>query len=288
MARKITDKPNAIGVSGTYPYGDVKDNSGSGDGMPVNRLVYSDFHQFFARMADLAGIVLNSLPDNAVNGWQFVTALQTLIANAVAGEASIRSAADTNLTNTKVAKAGDSMTGALAMGTNKITGLGTPTNAADATTKTYVDTADATEISIRSAADTALDNAKVNRSGDVVSGTLEIDGGIRTKNSGVFFKMAVIDLGDWNMDSTPNIAVVLPVNVEKVHSYGVAIYGDGNVGKYSMGLIAVATNSELYLLTEGYGSNSVAIERRNAGIFDNTNFDQTSFNRGKLFIIHEV
>lgn len=39
----------------------------------------------------------------------------------------------------KVDKAGDSMTGALAMGGNKITGLGTPTLADDAATKTYVD-----------------------------------------------------------------------------------------------------------------------------------------------------
>jgi hypothetical protein len=35
---------------------------------------------------------------------------------------------------------GDTMSGALAMGTNKITGLGTPTNSADAATKNYVDT----------------------------------------------------------------------------------------------------------------------------------------------------
>lgn len=40
---------------------------------------------------------------------------------------------------TKVSKAGDSMTGELAMGGNKITGLGTPTTGTDATTKTYVD-----------------------------------------------------------------------------------------------------------------------------------------------------
>jgi hypothetical protein len=42
---------------------------------------------------------------------------------------------------TKVSKAGDTMTGALAMGTNKITGLGAPEDNADATTKLYVDTA---------------------------------------------------------------------------------------------------------------------------------------------------
>jgi len=47
------------------------------------------------------------------------------------------------LDNGKVAKAGDTMTGNLAMGTNKVTGLGTPTDSADAATKGYVDTADA-------------------------------------------------------------------------------------------------------------------------------------------------
>jgi hypothetical protein len=46
----------------------------------------------------------------------------------------------TNSIATKVSKAGDSMTGALAMGGNKITGLGTPTAGTDASTKDYVDT----------------------------------------------------------------------------------------------------------------------------------------------------
>ena len=58
---------------------------------------------------------------------------------------------------TKVNKSGDTMSGALAMGTNKVTGLGNPTNAQDATTKTYVDTADA---------------LKVNKAGDTMTGNL--------------------------------------------------------------------------------------------------------------------
>jgi len=49
---------------------------------------------------------------------------------------------------TKVSKAGDTMSGALAMGTNKITGLGTPTTGTDATTKTYVDDAVAAKLSL--------------------------------------------------------------------------------------------------------------------------------------------
>lgn len=45
----------------------------------------------------------------------------------------------TNSIATKVSKAGDTMSGDLAMGSNKITGLGTPTSGNDATNKTYVD-----------------------------------------------------------------------------------------------------------------------------------------------------
>ena len=46
----------------------------------------------------------------------------------------------TNQIATKLALAGGTMTGAIAMGTNKITGLGTPTVGTDAANKTYADT----------------------------------------------------------------------------------------------------------------------------------------------------
>jgi len=49
--------------------------------------------------------------------------------------------ADTaNFSDTVVLKAGSTMTGNLAMGTNKVTGLGTPTSNTDAATKAYADT----------------------------------------------------------------------------------------------------------------------------------------------------
>jgi hypothetical protein len=49
--------------------------------------------------------------------------------------------ADTaNFSDTVVLKAGSTMSGNLAMGTNKVTGLGTPTTSTDAATKGYVDT----------------------------------------------------------------------------------------------------------------------------------------------------
>lgn len=49
---------------------------------------------------------------------------------------------------TKLPLAGGTMSGAIAMGTNKITGLGDPTLSQDAATKTYVDTADALKLNL--------------------------------------------------------------------------------------------------------------------------------------------
>ena len=54
----------------------------------------------------------------------------------------------TNSIATKLPLAGGTMSGAIAMGTNKITGLGDPTLAQDAATKTYVDTADALKLNL--------------------------------------------------------------------------------------------------------------------------------------------
>ena len=55
---------------------------------------------------------------------------------------------DSTLDSTKLPLAGGTMSGAIAMGTSKITGLGDPTAAQDAATKTYVDTADALKLNL--------------------------------------------------------------------------------------------------------------------------------------------
>lgn len=61
-----------------YPNGRIKDNTGAGDGTPVNEEVYGDFHEMKDKLMRLYGLAFNGLPDNETNGYQFIEALRAL------------------------------------------------------------------------------------------------------------------------------------------------------------------------------------------------------------------
>jgi len=61
-----------------YPNGRIKNNTGGGDGTPVNEIVYGDIHEAKDKLMRLYGIQHNDLPDNEVNGYQFIDALVAL------------------------------------------------------------------------------------------------------------------------------------------------------------------------------------------------------------------
>lgn len=79
MAIALASKPNVTPPGGDYPYGNIKDDSGIGDGTPLNTLVHADFHQFFARLLAIGGVTANGLPENNANTFQYVLALQNII-----------------------------------------------------------------------------------------------------------------------------------------------------------------------------------------------------------------
>lgn len=73
---KLTqNKTNVLAPSGTYPYGNIKDDSGSNDGTPVNVELMQDYVQFFEKMFNMSGLTANGNPDNESNGYQLVQAL---------------------------------------------------------------------------------------------------------------------------------------------------------------------------------------------------------------------
>lgn len=78
MAIELSAKTNVQAPDSDYPYGQIKDDTGSGDGTPVDAAVYGDFHQFFARMFALSGLNYNGLPDNDYSGFQYIEAANKL------------------------------------------------------------------------------------------------------------------------------------------------------------------------------------------------------------------
>jgi hypothetical protein len=84
MAVPITDKPNTEAPSTPYPYGNIRDNDGTNNGTPVNKLVYADFHQFFARLMAVTSTAYNGLVENVTNGFQYISALDAFVRNTFA------------------------------------------------------------------------------------------------------------------------------------------------------------------------------------------------------------
>jgi len=77
--RSLINNPNVDNSDAfNYPSGRIKDNTGSGDGTPVNERVKGDLHQAVEKLMRLYSIAPNDLPDNETNGFQIVDALRAL------------------------------------------------------------------------------------------------------------------------------------------------------------------------------------------------------------------
>ncbi len=83
MAIELIDKTNAIAATAEYPYGQFKDNTGSNNGVPLNKAVLEDYLQFFHKMMAESGVVYNDVPDNEYDGWQFFEAFEKLVGRGV-------------------------------------------------------------------------------------------------------------------------------------------------------------------------------------------------------------
>jgi len=79
MARKLENQTNIEAPSAEFPSGRIKDDTGAGDGTPVEEKLYGDIHQFFAKLIRETGIVLNDLPDNVTNEFQLFQALDKFV-----------------------------------------------------------------------------------------------------------------------------------------------------------------------------------------------------------------
>ena len=71
----LKNKPNVIAPTSTYPHGKLKDDTGIGDGTPVNQQTNNDIHSFFQQLMVDAGLTPNNILDNEYDGFQLNLAL---------------------------------------------------------------------------------------------------------------------------------------------------------------------------------------------------------------------
>lgn len=97
--------------------------------------------------------------------------------------------------------------------------------------------------------------------------------------------VAIIDIGDWNMDTTTNVNVVTGITVTDVRSMNVTIRSDTGNEVLSLNTGSAVTGTpQGWLFQNSLGT--LTLYRLPGGLFDSTDFDSTSYNRGWVTIIY--
>ena len=163
----------------------------------------------------------------------------------------------TNEIATKVAKAGDTMSGNLAMGGNKVTGLGAPTLSGDAATKTYVDTADALKLNLTGGT----------MSGVIAMGTNKITGvGDPTSNQDAATKKYVDDQDALNLlKSGGTMSGAIAMGTNKITGLGTPTdNADATTKLYVDGILGSATAAATSAAAAATSASNAATSASNA------------------------
>jgi hypothetical protein len=117
---------------------------------------------------------------------------------------------------------------------------------------------------------------------------------ITTNN--VALKHAIVDIGEWDMDSNEFkfVDIVTPLSVSvaflypKIRSISVSIFKDSGV-ESTVYTSDLRTSGNFYFnVSDGANSGVLTLQRSASGGFDNSSYNATSYNRGKILITYEV
>jgi len=97
-------------------------------------------------------------------------------------------------------------------------------------------------------------------------------------------RQKIIEIGDWNMDSTASISVAHGLTLSKIMAVSAIIRNDADSTRYQVPPLPVAVASFAVRISTIDATN-VGLAREAGGFFDaNTDYDATSYNRGWLVI----
>ena len=93
----------------------------------------------------------------------------------------------------------------------------------------------------------------------------------------------IVEIGDWNMDSTASVTVTHGLTLTKIRGVSVVIQNDASTAVYSSPMYGLVAN-DLEFGVATIGSTTITLYRRTSGGLDSTDFNATSFNRGWVTI----
>jgi hypothetical protein len=275
MAIPLSAKPNVDAPGGDYQYGNIKNNTGGNNGTPVNKVVYADFHQWFARLLDKSGIVANGNPDNDANGYQYFEAFLYFAklfrgVTELSGSGALSTDSYENLVVTSGGSAVDVYLMAGAVEDNaksfgvKAAATGITTLKPDGTNKINGVNADY----IMQPGDSATlvwDNANNN---------------FIVTNYSCGTRKKVFTIGAWDMVASGGVNFAHGfADVKKIRSVSIMIIRDSQTAITSLldsTIISLGTTQGGYTIS----GPTIFLSRTNAGYYDDSNFSSVANNRG--------
>lgn len=112
--------------------------------------------------------------------------------------------------------------------------------------------------------------------------------GIKTDN--IFLKTKILEIGDWNMDTTVQKTVAHGLVIGKIRGVLVTIINDGGTDSYDL-----TYSNPPSLGNQGApggsierASANIVLDRVTGNFFDSVSFDSTSYNRGWIVVTYEA
>ena len=175
----------------------------------------------------------------------------------------------------KLPLAGGTMSGAIALGTNKLTGVGDPTGAQDAATKTYVDTADALKMPLGGG---TFSGAVTFAAGQAFDGRdVSVDG---TKLDGIAAGAEVNVQSDWDSGSGDNQILNKPTLV--------TVAGDNTWTGSQRGSVSTLTYGATVAIDMDTTNNHLVTLTGNIRFNNPTNCDADAIGQsGSIFIVQD-
>jgi hypothetical protein len=113
--------------------------------------------------------------------------------------------------------------------------------------------------------------------------TNEVTGGDSHDHSGsVGYKRKIVNIGDWDMVATLAVNVAHGVTASKIRNVSGIVIDDAATYYYPIASTGGATVLDLFV--SYWDATNVGLVRKAGGVFDHTDFDSTSYNRGWVVV----